>query len=128
MGYRSEVVALFYTHEQSYGSFKLFFDENFPMEAFKDFGWGGIQEFGRGYEPTKGFKIQFNDVKWYSGTPFVDEFYNFLSKFKELAFGVPMPWHYEFIRIGEDRDDIEQHRTEDGEHLLSFNVSIYSEV
>jgi hypothetical protein len=75
MGYRSDVAALFYaTEEKDFPVIKLWLEENFPMDAFKE----NIRWFDRG--------MVFRDthVKWYPDYEEVKAFDEAVSKFIEM--------------------------------------------
>jgi len=100
MGYRSDVAAVFYTKDaEQWGALRLFVDENFP-----DTLRGELEPIGS--IRYCGYKLSLTDTKWYDGHDEVKAFNAFVSRYKELADEVP--WQYEFIRIGEDADDIEE--------------------
>ena len=105
MGYRSEVTAIFYCHNQDdYPSMKLFVDENLASDG--DWIKGCISE----EEGSKKYiKFYAEDVKWYESYASVIQFNNFIEAFKELADGdgSKLTWAYEFVRFGEELNDIE---------------------
>jgi len=86
MGYRSDVVALFYTYEANeLPAIKLFIDENIP-EFFRGEFEGN--DYMSTFETAKGLRgIKFNipSVKWYPSYPEVKGFEQALEKFKELS-------------------------------------------
>lgn len=139
MGYRSNVVAVFYTtsdpkneqaHERNEAKLKLFMDENFPAE-WKKPEWAEPDEGLTMLENDTGLLYEFkvNDVKWYEGYEAVQKFDEFWQKFVELADGVdvdeegdePPEWACEFIRVGENTDDIEEKSSNDTEYVLSVS-------
>lgn len=124
MGYRSNVVALLYAPKDGFSSLKLFIDEHFPFDKERE----GFNLTMFETEDLKGFKMEESDIKWYDSFSSVQKFYAFVEAYKELLHGVPMPWHYEFIRIGEETDDIEVEQTSDCYYLLAISRSIESEV
>lgn len=115
MGYRSEVSAVFYAHKQDWPTLKLFFDENFPESLANS-----VREFET--KNKRGYYFHEEDVKWYDSYPEViafDAFVETLTKFM-CDEASPMPWMYEFARIGENYEDIEV--TSDGEIDWLLNV------
>ena len=103
MGYRSEVTAIFYCHNQDdYPSMKLFIDENI----------GGTFEEDLTEEESnnrKYIKFYLEDVKWYDSYSDVIQFNKFIKAFVELADDdeSKLTWAYEFVRFGEELNDIE---------------------
>ena len=129
MGYRSDVVALFYTYEANeLPAIKLFIDENMP-EFFKGEYEGN--EYMSTFETTKGLRgIKFNipSVKWYPSYPEVRQFEQALEKFKELSAEVDSKWCCEFVRVGEEVEDIEEYQSYNAENLLYVSRTIESDV
>lgn len=122
MGYRSDVAAVFYVNKvEHFPVLKLWLSENFPMDTFHD----NIRWFDRG------MVFECEDVKWYGSFPDVQAFDAAQGKFidlcnAEVSEGTPT-FNYEFIRIGEDYDDVEVEREGiDYEYLLEVvrNISI----
>jgi hypothetical protein len=119
MGYRSEVKAVFYTSKvDQWPMLRLFVDENFPKN-FKD----NLEVIGS--STYSGFVFICADVKWYGGYPDVQAFNKFVADYGELISGENAPpWAYEFIRIGEDYEDIETDREGDYDHVLQVTREI----
>jgi hypothetical protein len=122
MGYRSDVAAVFYVSKvEHFPVLKLWLQENFPMDTFHD----NIRWFDRG------MVFECEDVKWYESYPDVQAFDAAQGKFidlcnAEVSEGTPT-FNYEFIRIGEDIEDVEVEREGiDYEYLLEVirNISI----
>jgi hypothetical protein len=102
MGYRSDVTAVFYCNaEEDYPSMKLFVEENIGGTFKED-----LRELE--FKEHKCLKFYLEDVKWNDTHVDVTEFNGFIKKFKELADGEggTLSWAYEFVRIGEELDDI----------------------
>ena len=148
MGYRSDVVAIFYAtdvvkvnnseaeakafNERNRAKLKLFMEENFP-------------EYWRGADNPDDedyltmldtpdrliYEFKVSSVKWYEGYEDVTEFEQFWDKFKELADAEmdgdepqgdePVEWACEFIRLGENTEDIEERSSGDAEWLLQVS-------
>ena len=124
MGYRSDVAAVFYVSKvEHFPVLKLWLSENFPMDTFHD----NIRWFDRG------MVFECPDVKWYDSFPDVKDFESAADKFidlcnAEVSEGTPT-FDYEFIRVGEDYDDVDVTREGiDGEYLLEVSRSISMEV
>ena len=60
-----------------------------------------------------------DDWKWYEDYPNVQAWIKFMEESEEADL------QYEFIRVGENNDDIERHSSEENEGLLSVSVSIH---
>jgi hypothetical protein len=124
MGYRSDVVAAFYvSKEEHFPVLKLWLDENFPVREFGD----DVRWFSRG------MLLECEYVKWYESFPDVQSFEAAASKFidlcnDEVSEGTPT-FNYEFVRIGEDYDDVEVVREGIAyEHLLEVSRGVIVEV
>lgn len=102
MGYRSDVVAAFYVSKAEHlPALKLWLDENFPMDMFDE----NIRWFDRG------MVLQGESWKWYDSYPDVQAFNAAADKFvelcnKEVSEDTPT-FNYEFMRVGEDYDDVD---------------------
>ena len=117
MGYRSEVVAVFYCHNKDdYAPMKLFIDENIG-DTFKE----DLTE----EESNDGKYIKFylEDVKWYDSYLDVIQFNEFVQAFKELADGdeSKLTWAYEFVRFGEELNDIETDESDGANNVMSIH-------
>jgi hypothetical protein len=117
MGYRSDVQALIYpangdTNLLEYDKLKTLMNTTFKdvLDTWGDyFAWD---------DTHRVLKFTANDIKWYAGYPDVDRFTEFLAQVHELEY------EYEFIRIGEDTDDIEDDSTGDSNGFLYVSRSI----
>jgi hypothetical protein len=118
MGYRSDVAALFYaTEEKDFPVIKLWLEENFPKDTFNH----AVRWFDRGmvfYE---------DNVKWYDTYPEIQAFDAAVSKFidmfcKDGHEGVQGA--YEFMRVGEQYDDVETDYCGDYDNLLELSRAI----
>ena len=119
MGYRSDVMAVFYTYDPSeYPSIKLFIDENIPE-------WFRGDEYMSKFEKANLFGIKFDvrEVKWYPSYADVHGFERALEKFEKLA-DENNRWNCEFVRVGEEVEDIEQKRSYNSDNLLYVSVGI----
>ena len=121
MGYRSEVMAAFYTtNKEDAPMLKLFIEENWPKEGnLPAYEW---------LKSDKYFGIIFHeeDVKWYESFPDVQAFDAFAEKFMEIAEeeNRKLSWSYEFVRIGEEYQDIETKGTYFSDNILSVSRAI----
>ena len=122
MGYRSDVMAVFYTYDPTeYPAMKLFIDENVP-EFFKDDEY--MRLFSGGMpKHVQGIKFTMNGVKWYPSYPDVQRFEQAIEKFEKLSDGGDK-WLWEFVRLGEEIEDVEERSCAEAESLLYVNRSI----
>ena len=121
MGYRSDVMAVFYTTDkEEFPLLKLFVEENFPKEEL-----GALEPLES--ERYFGFLFEAEDVKWYDGFEDVGMFQAFSNKFREVGMN-KKTWHDEFVRIGEDFNDIDVHTSMFADGLLQIDRSIRLEV
>ena len=128
MGYRSVVEAVFYTRDkEQWPLLKLYVDENFPQnEELRECLKPLIkEEFG-----CYGYHFICGDVKWYESYTFVQEFNEFAHAFvafsesKEGADAKQLSWAYEFVRLGEETDDTEEHRSDNAAGILGVRREI----
>jgi hypothetical protein len=122
MGYRSDVKAVFYTkNKNEWPALRLFVDENFP-EALK----GGLEIIGSSV--YSGYVFSEESTKWYDQYTEVMAYNKFVGAYTELIDGESgLPWAYEFIRIGEDTDDIETANEGDADYVLQVRREITCE-
>jgi len=123
MGYRSVVEAVFYTrNEEEYPLLKLYVEENFPKS----------EELREGLKPIKannvwGCHFIADNVKWYESYPEIQEFNEFVVKFNQLLMEnerARPTWAYEFVRLGEEANDIEEERSDNADFILSVRREI----
>ena len=122
MGYRSDVKAVFYTSDkEQWPALRLFVDENFP-EGLK----GDLEVIGS--TVYSGYVFSCNSVKWYDSYPDVQAYNKFVEQYMDLIEnaeeGHELPWMYEFIRIGEDTDDIETENAGNCDYVLQVRREI----
>lgn len=122
MGYRSDVMAVFYTYDPiEYPAIKLFIDEHVP-EWFR--GDEYMRLFSGGMpRHVQGIKFAINGVKWYSSYPDVQGFEEAIRKFEKLSDGGDK-WLWEFVRLGEEVEDVEERSSAESENLLYVVRSI----
>jgi hypothetical protein len=124
MGYRSDVVGAFYvSKEEHFPTLKLWLDENFPVGEFEE----NVRWFNRG------MVLECENVKWYESYPDVQSYEKAADKFVELCnvkVNEDTPtFNYEFVRIGEDYDDVEVVREGIAcEYLLEVSRGVIVEV
>lgn len=117
MGYRSEVIAVFYCHDmKDYPAMKLFIDENIG-DTFKE----DLTE--EESNERKYIKFYLEDVKWYDSYSDVVQFNEFIKAFVELADGEgsKLTWAYEFVRFGEELNDIEVTESDGSNNVMSIH-------
>jgi hypothetical protein len=122
MGYRSDIKAVFYTSDkEQWPALRLFVDENFP-EALK----GDLEMIGS--STYCGYVFSCEGVKWYDGYDDVKAYNKFVADYEELIENAEgdeeLPWMYEFLRIGEDTEDIEATQAGDAQYLLRVRREI----
>ena len=122
MGYRSDVTAVFYVSKPEHlPVLKLWLSENFPMDLFDEH----IRWFGRG------MILEEQGIKWYQDYDEIKAFNSSVEKYYGLMnMGAedgddPPKFSYEFVRIGENYDDIEtDYQGEHCEYLLGVDRSV----
>jgi hypothetical protein len=140
MGYRSDVKIVFYlTHGTSdsidefnvkrgtttlpFAALKFWFEETYPVREAKD-EWCASIDYGEDY-----ILLRYEDVKWYSGYEHPNEVSLAFEKFSD-TFRSDERDHraqYEFVRIGEQDDDIERECSSYNDHRLNVERSIIFE-
>ena len=117
MGYRSNVTAIFYCHNQDdYPSMKLFVEENIGGTFKEDLTEEESNE-------RKYIKFYLEDVKWYDSYSDVIQFNEFIEAFVELADDdeSKLTWAYEFVRFGEELNDIEVTESDGANNVMSIH-------
>ena len=117
MGYRSDVAVVIYgdgLSQEKYDLLKTLMNTTFK-EAYTEF-----ESSAKWHGHKRALEFKMEDVKWYDSYPDVRSFMNMLDKVGELE-----GFNYEFVRVGEETDDIEQtQRGEDLRYALSVTRSI----
>jgi hypothetical protein len=118
MGYRSDVKAIIYPlggdqNLLEYDKLKLLFNTTF-QDVFT--AWG--EDYFSWDDNHRALIFDANSVKWYDSYPEVQKFIKFLADVHELGY------EYEFMRIGEEDDDVETDRTGDAEGYMYVSRSI----
>lgn len=119
MGYRSDVKAVFYTSDkEQWPALRLFVDENFP-EEFKYC----LEVIGS--STYCGYVFSCCTTSRIHNYSDVAEFNKFTEAYTELIDGeAGLPWVYEFIRIGEDTEDIEAVSAGAADYVLQVRRTI----
>jgi hypothetical protein len=120
MGYRSAITAVFYTsNKDEWPLMKLFVDENFPKDLEDCLRVECEESRGRW-----GFVFRAEDYKWYESFPEVQAFNEFEKKFKDMEKCGDGTWSFEFARIGEETNDIEERSSDYADYVLRIVRSI----
>lgn len=133
MGYRSDVTIVMYPrHEDDYPMLKLFVEENLPDEFEEHEVQRSFADvvFSKGESTVFRYLLfQFDSVKWYEGYGDVDVytclFSEWESKFRHASGDNEPVFHYEFMRIGEDMEDIVYDCSYNSDHLLEVERRTY---
>ena len=118
MGYRSDVHALFYTTiKEDLPVLKLYMDENYPKDLHD------LEEISS--NRIYGYEVKYDNVKWYESYEYVKAFEAFKTQYRALIDEQEegKKWKFEFVRIGEETDDVEQEQ-HDSSYVLSVRRSI----
>jgi hypothetical protein len=141
MGYRSEVDVVFYVPSESdtaYPLLKLWFDANYPhTEAKHD--WGAEIKY---LQEDRAITVYYNDVKWYEAYEHpqaVDKLFSEVdTMFDQLQAAAlaadtddvsqdpnvtPFEIAYEFVRMGEEDQDIEINQSINADNVIAVNRS-----
>ena len=122
MGYRSVVKIIFYTHEEKdFPALKLWVDENVPDEF--DFTESANNPVW--LAPGDGYRVlccDLEEYKWYDTYAGVVAMEDALERFDRN--NKSNTCAYEFIRIGEEYEDIEYRSSDGCENLLTVNREI----
>jgi len=130
MGYRSDAKVAFYLADTRslpegmvglpFAGLKLWFDENYPIKDAIG-GWGAEVEYS---DPT--ICVSYEDVKWYDDYEHVKAVKAALAMF-DVAFNTgysQVSAHWEFIRVGEELEDIKV----DGSPYSESRLRVHREI
>jgi hypothetical protein len=128
MGYRSDVTMVMYPkRKEDFAMLKLFVAENLPDE-FEE------------HESDSGFRyllLEFEGIKWYEGYEGVDVYTRAFSEWDDKFFdesekqdednaGNYAPiFHYEFMRVGEEYEDVQYECSYGSDHALNLSREVY---
>ena len=127
MGYRSDVTIVMYPkRKEDFAALKLYVDETFPDEF-------EVHEDNNRIEGFRYLMLEFDSVKWYEGYEGVDVYTRAFSEWDTMFRDEYEPesgtlFHYEFMRIGEDYDDIVYDRSVDSDMILGVDRNAYVNV
>jgi hypothetical protein len=134
MGYRSEVDVVFYVPSESdtaYPLLKLWFDANYPHTEARD-EWCAEIDYD---EKNRAVNVRYNDVKWYPSYEHpqkVEKAFNDIDNMLEeqdltgTEQGpdiTPFEIAYEYVRIGEEYQDIEINMSINADNVIAVNRS-----
>ena len=119
MGYRSDVTIVMYPkRKEDFAALKLYADETFP-DQFE------VHEEGFQY-----LLLEIDSIKWYEGYEEVDVYTRAFSEWEDTFRDEADPegeaiFHYEFMRIGEDYEDVVYDCSYGSAHALNMSREIY---
>lgn len=123
MGYRSDVTIAFYSRDNVNlpgAALKLWFDENYPHKK-------ALEEWDAKITRGDDFVlVEYYDVKWYQGYTHAQDVDRAIRSF-ESAFDTSeqnTAAAYEFVRVGEQHDDIEEERSD----FADYHVGVRREI
>ena len=128
MGYRSDVTIIMYPsadHRDKFAALKLYVDENLPDE-FKVIGEGN----------GRYLYCYIEGVKWYDSYEEVSAYTKAFNEWDEMFADPDDPsakeglqadtiFQYEFMRLGEDYEDVEYHQSYGADHVLNMSREVY---
>jgi hypothetical protein len=133
MGYRSDVTIVMYPkRKEDFNMLKLYADETFPDKFEVHYCEDTFLDEGFRY-----LMLEFDSIKWYEGYEGVDVYTRAFSEWDDKFFddseeqdednaGNYEPiFHYEFVRIGEDDEDIVSDRSNNSEYILNIERRAY---
>lgn len=121
MGYRSDVTALFYTEEESeWPTFRIFMENNIPRMLKDNFSLIDSKNIW-------GYMFKMEGVKWdafYVGAQEFNKFRETFLRISDVEDNDSPPWVYEFARVGDFDEDIEQENCGGMQYYLGISRSI----
>ena len=124
MGYRSDVTIVMYPkRKEDFAALKLYVDETFP-DKFE------VHEDNNRIGGFRYLLLEIDSIKWYEGYEEVDVYTRAFSKWDTMFEDEYEPeqgsiFHYEFVRIGEDYEDIVYDRSVDSDMILNIERRAY---
>ena len=129
MGYRSDVTMIMYPstdHRDKFALLKLYVDENFPDEF----------EVRETDTARQYLYCYIEGVKWYDSYEEVQKYTKAFNEWDEMFADPDDPsakkgwqadtiFQYEFMRIGEDYEDVEYHQSYGADHALNMSREVY---
>jgi hypothetical protein len=128
MGYRSDVTMIMYPsadHRDKFALLKLYVDENLP-DQFEVTGEGD----------DRYLYCYIEGVKWYDSYEEVQKYIKAFNEWDDMFADPDDPsakeglqadpiFHYEFMRLGEDYEDVEYHQSCGADHALNMSREVY---
>ena len=117
MGYRSDVTIVMYPkRKEDFALLKLYADETFP-DQFE------VHEDNNRIEGFRYLMLEFDSVKWYEGYEDVDVYTRAFSEWDTMFRDEYEPesgtlFHYEYLRIGADMEDIVYDQSANSDPIL----------
>ena len=126
MGYRSDVtIAMYPKKEEDYAMLKLFVDENLP-DKFEEH-WHQQTD-----EVFRYLLLELEATKWYGDYPevavYTSTFLNWEDTFKDKEEPDTPLFHFEFVRTGENYDDITHETSAYAHGILHLEHKVYIEI
>ena len=133
MGYRSDVTIVMYPRlDDDYPMLKLFVEENLPHkfeEHEEERSFADVVFLKGGSTVFRYLLLEFNGIKWYEGYEEVDVYTRLFSeweaKFRDVSGDNEPLFHYEFMRIGEEAEDIYYECSSFADHILELERKAY---
>ena len=127
MGYRSDVTIVMYPkRKEDFALLKLYADETFP-DQFE------VHEDNNRIEGFRYLMLEFDSIKWYEGYEEVDVYTRAFSEWDTMFRDEYEPesgtlFHYEFMRIGEDYEDIVYDCSSCADNILRVDRNAYVDI
>ena len=142
MGYRSDVTIIMYpseNHRDKFAALKLFVDENLPDEFEEhevERSFDEVVSLKGGSTVFKYLMLERDSVKWYDDFEEVEIYNKLFSEWDEMFADPDDPiakeglqaepiFNYEFMRIGEEYEDVEYHSSWGADHALNMSRETY---
>ena len=116
-------IVMYPQENHDFALLKLFVDENLPDKF----------EVHENNNRTTGFKylmLEFGGIKWYEGYEEVDVYTRAFSEWESMFIDEADPhgepiFHYEYMRIGEEWEDVDYHYSDGSDNLLNLSREVY---
>jgi hypothetical protein len=124
MGYRSDVTIVMYPkRKEDFALLKLYADETFP-DKFE------VHEDNNHSEGFRYLMLEIDSIKWYEGYEEVDVYTRAFSEWDTMFRDEYEPesgtlFHYEFLRIGDDMEDIVYDQSANSDPILEVERRAY---
>ena len=121
MGYRSDVTIVMYPkRKEDFAALKLYVGETFPDEF-------EVCEADTG---SQYLLLEVSNVKWYQGDEQVDVYTRAFSEWERTFLDEADPhgepiFHYEFMRVGEEYEDVHYEGSYGSAHALNMSRETY---